>query len=125
MPRPLSKIAPAWWDFTTLDPSLLQDAAKLSARDLLQLARPGFQILIYDTLEEFFLAEALEYLRGVGAIDAGQSRGHLRADRADGTVAAGRAAGQRTGRGRAARAFLGNGRVGRRRRQTGRRRRIR
>jgi glucosamine-6-phosphate deaminase len=62
MPRPLSKIAPAWWDFTTLDPSLLQDAAKLTARDLLQLARPGFQVLIYDTLEEFFLAEALEYL---------------------------------------------------------------
>ncbi len=66
MPRPPSKIAPAWWDFTTLDPSLLQDAAKLSARDLLQLARPGFQVLIYDTLEEFFLAEALEYLQAWG-----------------------------------------------------------
>jgi glucosamine-6-phosphate deaminase len=62
MPRPLSKIAPAWWDFTTLDPSLLQDAAKLSARDLVQLSRPGFRVLIYDTLEEFLLAEALEYL---------------------------------------------------------------
>ena len=63
MPRPLSKIAPAWWDFTTLDPSLLADAARLSAKDLQQLSRPGFQVVIYDTLEEFFLAEALEYLQ--------------------------------------------------------------
>ena len=62
MPRPLSKIAPDWWDFTTLDASLLQDAARLSARDLVQLSRPGFQVLVYDTLEEFFLAEALEYV---------------------------------------------------------------
>jgi glucosamine-6-phosphate deaminase len=63
MPRPLSKIAPAWWDFTTLDSSLLADAARLSARDLQQLSRPGFQVVIYDTQEEFFLAEALEYLQ--------------------------------------------------------------
>ena len=63
MPRPLSKIAPAWWDFTTLDPSLLADAARLSAKDLQQLSRPGFQVAIYDTFEEFFLAEALEYLQ--------------------------------------------------------------
>jgi glucosamine-6-phosphate deaminase len=62
MSRPLSRIAPDWWDFTTLDPGLLLDAAKLSAKDLVQLSRPGFQVLIYDTLEEFFLAEALEYL---------------------------------------------------------------
>jgi glucosamine-6-phosphate deaminase len=63
MPRPLSKIAPGWWDFTTLDPKILEDAAKLSVKDLQQLARPGFQVVFYDTLEEFFLAEALEYVQ--------------------------------------------------------------
>jgi glucosamine-6-phosphate deaminase len=62
MSRPLSKIAPEWWDFTTLDSEILEDAARLSANDILQLARPGFKIAIYDTREELFLAEALEYL---------------------------------------------------------------
>ena len=63
MPRPLSKIAPDWWDYTTLEPELLQDAARLEAEDLAQLARPGFRIVFYDTLAEFYLAEALEYIR--------------------------------------------------------------
>lgn len=62
MPRPLSTIAPGWWDYTTLDKEILDDAAQLSARDLEQLARPGFTIKFYDTLEEFYLAEALEYI---------------------------------------------------------------
>lgn len=62
MARPLSKLAPDWWDYTTLDPELLADAARLQANDLLQLARPGFQVTFYDTLEEFYLAEALEYI---------------------------------------------------------------
>jgi glucosamine-6-phosphate deaminase len=62
MSRPLSKIAPEWWDYTTLEPDLLRDAARLSAADLLALGRPGFTIRAYDTLEEFYLAEALEYI---------------------------------------------------------------
>jgi glucosamine-6-phosphate deaminase len=62
MPRPVSKIASQWWDFTTLDSALLEDAARLSVKDIQQLARPGFQVVIYDTREDFFLAEALEYL---------------------------------------------------------------
>src|SRR6476660_6948643 len=62
MPRPMSKIAPDWWDYTTLEPELLQDAARLTERDLLDLARPGFSVRIIDTLEEFYLAEALEYI---------------------------------------------------------------
>jgi glucosamine-6-phosphate deaminase len=62
MSRPLSKIAPQWWDFTTLDAKLLEDAARLSVKDIEQLSRPGFQVALYDTREEFFLAEALEYL---------------------------------------------------------------
>jgi glucosamine-6-phosphate deaminase len=62
MARPLSKVAPAWWDYTTLDNEILEDAAKLTAKDLVQLARPGFKVRIYDTREDFYLAEALEYI---------------------------------------------------------------
>jgi glucosamine-6-phosphate deaminase len=62
MPRKLSHIAPDWWDYTTLDSKLINDAAKLSERDLRQLTRPGFKIVMYDTLEDFYLAEALEYI---------------------------------------------------------------
>jgi len=60
--RPLSKVAPDWWDYTTLDAELLADAARLTASDLPKLARDGFEVRIYDTREEFFLAEALEYI---------------------------------------------------------------
>ena len=62
MARPVSMVAPGWWDYTTLDRELLDDAASLSARDLKRLARPGFEIEFYDTLESFYLAEALEYI---------------------------------------------------------------
>jgi glucosamine-6-phosphate deaminase len=57
--RPLSKVAPEWWDYTTLDREILDDAARLTADDLLQLARPGFAVKFYDTIEDFYLAEAL------------------------------------------------------------------
>lgn len=60
--RPLSKVAPGWWDYTTLDREILNDAAHLTADDLMQLARPGFSIKFYDTIEDFYLAEALEYI---------------------------------------------------------------
>ena len=62
MPRRLSKISPSWWDYTTLEDEIIQDAAKLTEHDLAQLSRPGFQVVFYDTLEEFYLAEALEYI---------------------------------------------------------------
>jgi glucosamine-6-phosphate deaminase len=62
MPRPLSKLAPAWWDYTTLDKEILDDAARLKPKDLLQLSRPGFTVKFYDTVEEFYAAEALEYI---------------------------------------------------------------
>ncbi len=62
MPRPLSKLAPEWWDYTTLDPEILRDAARLTAQDLPGLSRPGFRVTIYDTEREFYLAEALEYV---------------------------------------------------------------
>lgn len=62
MARKLSMLAPEWWDFTTLEDDLLMDAAKLTPEDLLQLSRPGFKVVFYDTLEDFYLAEALEYI---------------------------------------------------------------
>ena len=60
--RNISKVAPGWWDYTTLDEELLNDAAGLSAEDILQLARPGFAVTFYDTHESFYLAEAMEYI---------------------------------------------------------------
>jgi len=62
MSRAISKVAPEWWDYTTLDEQILDDAAGLSPEDVAQLARPGFEVAVYDTLEEFYLAEALEYI---------------------------------------------------------------
>lgn len=63
MSRPLSKVAPDWWDYTTLDRSILDEAAKITIDTLPKLARPGFKINIFDTLQEFYAAEAMEYVR--------------------------------------------------------------
>jgi glucosamine-6-phosphate deaminase len=58
-----SKVAPGWWDYTTVDDEVLRDAASLDADDLPGLSRPGFAVRIYVTLESFYVAEALEYVR--------------------------------------------------------------
>ena len=39
MSRIISMLAEDWWDFTTLDEKILEDAAKLTERDLLELSR--------------------------------------------------------------------------------------
>ena len=62
MARPVSVVAPGWWDYTTLERDILEDVAKLTVEDLAQLSRPGFEVVFYDTLESFYLAEALEYI---------------------------------------------------------------
>lgn len=62
MPRPISKVAPEWWDYTTLPLELLDEAARLSVKQLEKLSRPGFRVVMYDTLEDFYMAEALEYI---------------------------------------------------------------
>lgn len=62
MPRKLSSIAPDWWDYTTLDDDIFAAAARLTPERMLKLSRPGFNVVFYDTLEEFYLAEALEYI---------------------------------------------------------------
>lgn len=60
--RKRSCVAPQWWDYTTLDESIISDAARLTPADLQQLTRPGFRVVMYDTIEEFYVAEALEYV---------------------------------------------------------------
>lgn len=62
MPRKLSVIAADWWDYTTLEEELIRDAAALTPQKMLKLSRPGFRVVMYNTLEDFYLAEALEYL---------------------------------------------------------------
>jgi glucosamine-6-phosphate deaminase len=62
MPRRFSALSPDWWDYTTLDLELIEAVARLTARDVERLSRPGFRVVMYDTLEEFYLAEALEYI---------------------------------------------------------------
>jgi len=64
MPRKTSILAPDWWDFTTLEDDLLDDAARLTPQDMQEMSREGFQVVFYDTLEDFYLAEALEYISG-------------------------------------------------------------
>ena len=60
--RKLSCVAPEWWDYTTLDDEIVQDAAGLTPRAIEGLSREGFRVVMYDTLEDFYLAEALEYV---------------------------------------------------------------
>lgn len=62
MARPLSKVAPDWWDYTTLDREIIDDAAKLTEKTLFKLSRPGFTVHFHETIEDFYLAEALEYI---------------------------------------------------------------
>ena len=62
MPRKISSIAPDWWDYTTLDDEIIHAAARLTPEQMRKLSRPGFKVLFHETLEEFYLAEALEYV---------------------------------------------------------------
>ena len=64
MARKTSILAPQWWDYTTLDDEILNDAARLTVEDMAALSREGFRVVFYDTLEDFYLAEALEYITG-------------------------------------------------------------
>ena len=62
MGRKTSILTPPWWDYTTLDDEILDDAARLTADEMTALSRDGFRVVFYDTLEDFYLAEALEYI---------------------------------------------------------------
>jgi len=75
MARAISKVAPGWWDYTTLDPQILSDAAKIDEKALVQLSRPGFTVHFHDTLEDFYLAEALEYVEAWKGASADNPKG--------------------------------------------------
>ncbi len=75
MPRKLSTIAPDWWDYTTLDDDLIEEAARLTPADMARLTRDGFRVVFHDTLAEFYLAEALEYIHAWRQATAGQPAG--------------------------------------------------
>ncbi len=60
--RKKSILAEGWWDYTTLDEKILHDASQLSEKDLFELSRPGFRVVLYDTIESFYMNEALEYI---------------------------------------------------------------
>ena len=62
MARKMSMLAPDWWDYTTLEDDILNEAARLTPEDMVGLSREGFKVVFYDTIEEFYLAEALEYI---------------------------------------------------------------
>src|SRR3954469_26069925 len=62
MARKLNSIRPHWWDYTTLDNDIINEVAELTAEKMLKLSRPGFRVVFYETLEDFYLAEALEYI---------------------------------------------------------------
>jgi glucosamine-6-phosphate deaminase len=58
----VSVFNPGFWDYSCLDPRLLQEAASLDAQQVRNLARPGFDIRMdYGSLASFWLAEAAEY----------------------------------------------------------------
>ncbi|EDY18101.1 glucosamine/galactosamine-6-phosphate isomerase [Chthoniobacter flavus Ellin428] len=57
-----SSISPDWWDYTCLPLDIVEEVARLTLRDVEKLSRPGFKVVFYDTLEDFYLAEALEYI---------------------------------------------------------------
>src|SRR5689334_13538290 len=57
-----SSISPDWWDYTCLPTDLVDEVARLKPRDIEKLSRPGFRVVMYDSLEDFYLAEALEYI---------------------------------------------------------------
>jgi glucosamine-6-phosphate deaminase len=75
MSRKLSMLAPGWWDFTTLDEQILKDASGLGPKDILELSRDGFKVVFYDSLEDFYLAEALEYITAWKASTSGSPVG--------------------------------------------------
>ena len=55
MARAVSKVAPEWWDYTTLPTDLLEEVARLTPDDMIELSRDGFRVVMYDTLEDFYL----------------------------------------------------------------------
>ena len=83
MPRPISKVAPDWWDYTTLDAEILDDAARLTAEghgEALAARLPGRDVRHARGL---LPGRGAGVHRGLAASDRRQPGGHLRPDRPD------------------------------------------
>ena len=54
--RKKSSIAPGWWDYTTLDlgQKVTDKIAALTPEEMIAMSRPGFKVVFYDTIEEFY-----------------------------------------------------------------------
>ena len=115
MARPISKVAPGWWDYTTLDSSLLADAAQAYAERSFAAvaARLRSRDLRHD--RRVLLCRSAGIHPRLAAGDGRQSGRHLRPDRADGAVAACGAHRERARHQAAQCALLGHGRVDRKR----------
>ena len=59
MSRALSKVAPEWWDYTTLDGEILHDAAKLTPEDMQAMSREGFEVVFHAQIKRRILRIAL------------------------------------------------------------------
>ena len=66
MTRPLSKVAPELVGRHDTRSGDSRRCGQTYRQGLEKLSRPGFQVVMYDTLEDFYLAEALEYIRAGG-----------------------------------------------------------
>ena len=61
--RNSSKIAADWWDYTTLRRGNIKCCCRAYGKGhQASLKGPGFAVKFYDTIESFYLAEALEYI---------------------------------------------------------------
>lgn len=57
---------PGWHDWTGFaaeHPELCAEVRALTLDDLTNLSRPGFAVRMYDTAQDFFVAEAMEYVK--------------------------------------------------------------
>ena len=63
MPRKISSIAPDWWDYTTLDDEILGGRRVSHRKRCFNFRDRDFASCSpHDTLEDFYLTEALEYI---------------------------------------------------------------
>lgn len=57
---------PGWWDWTSFameNPEMMDEVRVLTLEDMVGLSRDGFTVRLYHTPQDFYLAEALEYVR--------------------------------------------------------------
>ena len=105
--RPMSKIAKDFWDYTTLDPKILADAARLTPKDLVQLSRPGFTVQHIRHAGIVLHRGSAGVRLGLAEVHRGGTGRHLRSHRSHGAAAPGGADRERPADRRAGRATSG------------------